>query len=339
MCGSTYHVHDLPNGTLGSGCIHVDGYGRLFPSPLRYPSTRVNDSFGSWKPVIDKAHKQGIAFGVHLMQGIPKVAVEKKLPIFGTNFTADEIVAQPRCASFVPDHWAIDATHPGAIKFYDSLVSMWAEQGLDFVYFDGILDCGRCHIGVVSLLADSMRRLGKGMFMFTSWGPPSAEEGCSFDALSALAPYVRVGSDTVDEWAGSIYNGFSEFTQDVASSVRPHHFGDLASLMVGKVHCVIVNGGHTHSKCPPGPDYYIPSNQSHLSEDEVLSYAAMVAIFRSPWWPSGVLSEMDDFEYALVTNTNVLRVAMMGENPRQVSSQRALCMMPSLLTMLFAACT
>ena len=82
-------------------------------------------------------------------------------------------------------------------------------------------------------------------------GPPSAAAGCSFEALSALAPYVRVGADTIDSWGGSIYNGFSEYTQAVAPSVRPHHFGDLASLMVGKVHCVIVNGGHTRSPCPP----------------------------------------------------------------------------------------
>jgi len=52
-----------------------------------------------------------------------------------------------------------------------------------------------------------------------------------------IAPYVRVGSDTVDSWTGSVLNGFSAYTRLTAPSVRPHHFGDLASLMVGKVHC------------------------------------------------------------------------------------------------------
>ena len=63
VCGSTYHVHDLSNSTPGSGCVHVDQYGRLYPSPERYPSTRVNASFGSWKPFIERAHAQGIGFG------------------------------------------------------------------------------------------------------------------------------------------------------------------------------------------------------------------------------------------------------------------------------------
>ena len=29
VCGSTFHVHDIANSTNGSGCIHVDQYGRL----------------------------------------------------------------------------------------------------------------------------------------------------------------------------------------------------------------------------------------------------------------------------------------------------------------------
>ena len=149
VCGDTYHVHKVSNSTPGSGCIHVDQYGRLFPSPQRYPSTKVNTSFGSWQPFIKRVHEQGIAFGLHLMQGIPKIAVLEKRPIWGSSFTADEIVAKPACQSFVPDHWAVDPTHPGTAKYFDSIVSLWAEQGLDFIYFDGILDCGHCHIGAV----------------------------------------------------------------------------------------------------------------------------------------------------------------------------------------------
>ena len=98
-----------------------------------------------------------------------------------------------------------------------------------------------------------------------------------------------------------------------APSIRPHHFGDLASLMVGKVHCALWSTG-----CHPGPDYYIPGNRSHLKEQEVLSYASMIAIFRSSWWPSGVLTEMNEFQLKLMTNDNVIRVAMMSQGTRQV---------------------
>jgi len=143
-----------------------------------------------------------------------------------------------RCPTFIPDQWAINASHPGAQPYYDSLVGLWAEWGIDFVYFDGInSDCGYCHIGVVSLMASSLARLGNGMHMFTSWGPPTAQFGCPYDAVSALAPYVRVGGDTDDSWA-SQSPGYSEYTRGI--SPAPHHFGDLASLMVGKVGAIFI---------------------------------------------------------------------------------------------------
>ena len=40
-------------------------------------------------------------------------------------------------------------------------------------------------------------------------------------------------------------------------------------------------------RSPPGPDYYIPSNRSVMTADEVFSYTSLIAIFRSSWWPSG----------------------------------------------------
>ena len=84
--------------------------------------------------------------------------------------------------------------------------------------------------------------------------------------------------------------------------------------MVGKVHCKL---GTPPAECAPGPDYYVPGNHSALTQDEVISYASMVAIFRSTWWPSGALSEMDAFTVGLLTNDAVIRITMMSENTRQ----------------------
>jgi hypothetical protein len=127
VCGTTYDIE--------AGCIHVDQYGRLFPSWERYPSTSINNDHtrGTWKPFVDRVHARGIAFGLHLMHGIPKLAVNLSLPILNSTYTADEIVATPLCPTFIPDHWTINASHPGAQLYYDSVVSMWAADGIDFV--------------------------------------------------------------------------------------------------------------------------------------------------------------------------------------------------------------
>lgn len=42
------------------------------------------EPLGNWKPFVDQVHARGIAFGLHLMHGIPIEAVKRKLPIIGT---------------------------------------------------------------------------------------------------------------------------------------------------------------------------------------------------------------------------------------------------------------
>ena len=133
----------------------------------------------------------------------------------------------------------------------------------------------RCHLDTVALIADSIKRLGNGMFIFVSAGPWGTHQGenpspggCSFENMTQWAPYVRVGQDTADTWGGMNTGIDGTTTRLIAPLIQPHHYGDLASLMVGKVHR---SGG------APGPDYFIPSTQSHLSTDEVYSFASMGA--------------------------------------------------------------
>lgn len=322
--GWTHVLHDegwsfcgTSNAPLNAGCIHVDEYGRQYPSPDRYPSSTISGdrTKGTWKPLIDRIHAKGIAFGLHLVEGIPMTAVGNKSRILNSEYTADMIVQEPRCAAFTPNMWAINASHPGAQLYYDSVVSMWAADGVDFVYLDGIIhDCGSCQAATAELMASSLKRLGNGMHLYLSYGPLT--EDCSFERLTEIAPYVRVGGDTVDSWA-SVAQAFSDWTYPSENLIGPNHFGDLASLMVGKVHCATGSGAY-HSTCPPGPNYYIPGPNASMTEDEVYSWASMFAMFRSTWWPSGVLTEMDSFQEGLLTNADVIRVTMGGTSPKQV---------------------
>ena len=89
--------------------------------------------------------------------------------------------------------------------------------------------------------------------------------------MTEVAPYVRVGGDTIDSWTGSVASGFSAYTRLTAPSIGPHHFGDMASLMVGKVHCPDAQAGYAvrGASTTAGPDYEIPSAQSVMTLDEV----------------------------------------------------------------------
>ena len=124
-CGSTFKPEN--------GCIRVDPNGRLFPDGERYPSSALpGGRDGDFKPFTDRVHALGLGFGLHLIHGIPKLAVQDALPILGSPYTAADI-ADRSCSTFIPDHFAVNATHPGAQAYYDSVIAKFAQWGIDFV--------------------------------------------------------------------------------------------------------------------------------------------------------------------------------------------------------------
>lgn len=111
----------------------MDGYGRLLPAPNRFPSS-INGA--GFKPLADDIHRLGLKFGVHLMRGIPRAAVEKNLPVFGTQFTARDIADTTSTCPWNPDMYGVDMRRPGAQAYYDSVFALFASWGVDFVKMD-----------------------------------------------------------------------------------------------------------------------------------------------------------------------------------------------------------
>lgn len=60
----------------------MDEYGRLIPATNKFPSAAEGKGF---KPLADYIHGKDLKFGIHLMRGIPVIAIEKNTPILGTN--------------------------------------------------------------------------------------------------------------------------------------------------------------------------------------------------------------------------------------------------------------
>ena len=54
--------------------LETDANGRLLPAPNRFPMTAETHSF---KPIADYLHARGLKFGLHLMRGIPRQAVDR----------------------------------------------------------------------------------------------------------------------------------------------------------------------------------------------------------------------------------------------------------------------
>ena len=66
----------------------IDKYGRYLPAVNRFPSAKGGKGF---KPLADYIHQKGLKFGIHIMRGVPVIAVKNNTTVEGTNFTAAQI--------------------------------------------------------------------------------------------------------------------------------------------------------------------------------------------------------------------------------------------------------
>ena len=74
--------------------LAMDDYGRLIPALNRFPSSANGKGF---KPLADYIHSLGLKFGIHIMRGIPRRAVDADLPIFNSKFKAAAVQAGSCC--------------------------------------------------------------------------------------------------------------------------------------------------------------------------------------------------------------------------------------------------
>jgi len=76
-----WYVDNQTTGTYNAyanSTFIYDQYGRYMPSPTRFPSAANGAGF---KPLADYIHAKGLKFGIHIMRGVPKVAVTNNLLI------------------------------------------------------------------------------------------------------------------------------------------------------------------------------------------------------------------------------------------------------------------
>ena len=114
----------------------MDGYGRPIPSTKLYP-----DGFQN---VIDYVHHNGQKIGLYMIPGLNKDAYDKDLPIYGAEgCTMKKIAKQPLQQG---DYWGFtykmdfqsESSKGCAQAYVDSLASMFASWGIDFIKFDSV---------------------------------------------------------------------------------------------------------------------------------------------------------------------------------------------------------
>ena len=287
---------DNPLGAkLADRKYQLDGHGLLMPSLGRFPSAANGAGL---KPLGDWVHAQGLKFGVHVVRGIPKQAVDANLPIAGSNFRSGEAADTSDLCPWDDGNYGVKDNAAGQ-AYYDSMVKQYADWGVDYIKIDCIADHPYKPVEIRQV-SDAIMHSGRDIVLSLSPGPTNILYAKEVGRLSQL---WRIGDDTWDGWSFPHPDAKSEWPQGLRNAfdklalwhtyAKPGNWPDADMLPFGSL--------------APHPGWGEP-RPSRLTPDETRTMFTLWAIARSPLILGANLSKMDEALKALVTNKAVIAV-------------------------------
>jgi len=275
--------------------ITMDRNGRFMPSPRRFPSSTGGKGF---KPLADYVHSKGLKFGLHIMRGIPRYAVNLNLPVKGTKYRASGLAVKSDTCEWLNHTFGIDVSKPGAQAYYNSLFEMYASWGVDFVKVDDILSPD-FHAGEIGLIKKAIEHCGRPMTLSLSPGEAPLSQA---EFLVKNANMWRIADDFWDDW-GSLLHNF-ELLNRWSPWIGEGHWPDADMLSVGHIS---LNG------LPHGPD-----RMTNFTWNEQVTLMTLWSMARSPLMIGADLLSSPDSTFLLLTNDEILYVDQNSANNRQV---------------------
>jgi hypothetical protein len=269
----------------------LDANGLLLPDVKRYPSSAGGAGF---KPLADWVHAQGLQFGIHIMRGIPRAAVDKNMPIAGSSFHAADAADTGDACPWDDGNWGIRDNEAGQ-AYYDAQMKLYAAWGVDYIKIDCIAD-HPYRPTEIRQVAEAIKKTGRPIVLSLSPGPTHISRAAE---VAALAQLWRIGDDTWDGWTfkpnawpNGVREGF-DYLGLWYPYARPGAWPDADMLAFGSL--------------TPHPGWGKP-RQSRLTADEMRTQFTLWAIARSPLMLGANLTKLDDITRALVTNKDVIQV-------------------------------
>ncbi|MDB5234971.1 MAG: glycoside hydrolase family protein [Hymenobacter sp.] len=272
--------------------FNIDQYGRFVPAANRFPSAAGGKGF---KPLADYLHAKGVKFGIHIMRGVPVVAVQRKLPILGTKLTAADIYSKEGQAGWLHDMYTVK-TGPGAHEYYDSLFKLYAGWGVDFVKVDDL--SSPYHAPEVEMIRKAIDHSGRKIVLSTSPGETPIAEA---QHVAANANMWRTVGDFWDSWEQlkEHFDVCERWAPHIASGAWP----DADMLPLGRLGIRAERGN---------------DRMTRFTRDEQTTLMTLWSIFRSPLMFGGDLPSNDAATLALLTNKNVLAMHRSSTHNRQL---------------------
>lgn len=267
--------------------LEMDEYGRLIPAVNRFPSAKNGAGF---KPIADYIHSLGLKFGIHIMRGIPRQAVAKNCKILNSDKTCRQVAHHFSVCSWNTDMYGM-YNCDGAQAYYDSIISMYADWGVDFIKCDDIAvtefrkwDNPYTADYEIEMLRKAIDKSGREIVLSLSPGPAMRSVS---DHLCANANMWRLTGDFWDHWEPlhAMFDKCKEW-EGVPSM---GNYPDCDMLPLGR----LSKNGTCH-----GPK----DRMTQFTQDEQYTLMSLWGIFGSPLMMGGNMPENDDFTLKLMTN-------------------------------------
>lgn len=274
------------------GDVEMDAYGRLQPAPARFPSSAGGKGFA---PLAEYVHSLGLKFGIHIMRGIPRKAAHENCPVSGAAETAARIADPSSICIWNPDMYGVRDTEDGQ-AYYDSLLSMYAQWGVDYIKCDDICDSRLYRTEPFSgwheirMLHRAIKKCGRPIVLSLSPGPAQIDHAWEY---CKYANMWRITDDFWDDW--SLLKAMFARCELWQDHVRQGCFPDCDMLPVGKLGKGFGNEWDTR-----------------FNTEELKTMMTLWCMFRSPLMIGTELTLLDECTLSLLTNKELL--ALMNEN-------------------------
>lgn len=267
--------------------LRMHGYGRYLPSQTYFPN--------GLQPLAERTHALGLKLGLHLMRGIPRPAVERDLPILGTEYHAADVANRESTCRWCPDNYGVDMSKPGAQAYYDSVIALLAEWGVDFVKVDDVTGFPE----EIQAVANAIERCGRPMVLSLS---PGGNTDRQHLAEYRRADMLRTTKDIWDDLVSleRAFTAWREWQELGGNGFWP----DLDMIPFGQLlvrYGVVSPSGQQAALHGKGG-----ARTCQLTRNQQETFMAMRALAASPLFVGGDLPTMDASYLELLTNAGML---------------------------------
>lgn len=297
-----YGEYKLVPGTLypmekHAKVIAMDEYGRQEPSKTYFPN--------GLKPLIDKAHELGIKFGVHMMRGIPREAVKRNTPIYGTKYRARDIADTTNICTWNNHNYGIDVDKPGALEYYNSVYQKLADWGVDFVKVDDLVHYPK----EIVAIGNAIKNTGREMVYSVSPGTTTNLKDLPYYKKANI---VRTTGDIWDDQKG-IDESFAAMRKWQGIGY-PGFWPDLDMIPFGQLLVmkpIEFKSSKELNQSLVGRGF---NRFSELNDTQKRTFITQRALMASPLILGGDIPTLDEYSLSLITDRDMLACNQNG-NP------------------------